>query len=89
MDQSNYITAIGLFAALCTTAAFLPQAIKTIKTKQTRDLSLRMYILQATGNLTWFIYGMITVNIPIIFADSITSVLVLTILFLKIKYDQL
>ncbi|MCA9731483.1 MAG: SemiSWEET transporter [Deferribacteres bacterium] len=81
------ITAIGLFAALCTTTAFLPQAIKTIRTKQTRDLSLRMYILQATGNFSWFIYGFITFNIPIMLADSITSILVVTILVMKLKYD--
>ncbi len=80
------VTFIGLFAAVCTTAAFLPQALKTIRTKKTRDLSLRMYILQAIGNVSWLVFGLLTNNIPIIFADSITSVLVITILILKLKY---
>lgn len=80
------VTFVGLFAAACTTMAFLPQAIKTIRTKRTRDLSLRMYILQATGNLSWLTYGLLTLNLPIILADSITSVIVLTILGMKIKY---
>ncbi len=82
----NPITMIGLFAAACTTSAFLPQAIKTIRTRQTRDLSLRMYLLQITGNLSWLTYGLLSKNLPIILADSITSLLVLIILTLKIKY---
>jgi MtN3 and saliva related transmembrane protein len=81
------ITIVGLFAAACTTSAFLPQAVKTIRTKRTRDLSLRMYILQATGNISWLTYGLLSHNIPIILADSVTSILVFTILTLKIKYD--
>lgn len=83
----NAITLVGLFAAACTTSAFLPQAIKTIRTKKTRDLSLRMYILQITGNISWLTYGLLTMNIPIILADSVTSVLVMTILILKLKYN--
>ena len=82
------ITTLGLFAAFCTTLAFLPQAIKTIRTKQVRDLSIKMYILQGTGNLCWLAYGLLTINIPIIVADSITSFLVITTLALIIKYKN-
>jgi hypothetical protein len=34
----SYVTAIGLGAAFCTTIAFLPQAIKTWRTRSTKDI---------------------------------------------------
>ena len=46
-------TLLGLVAATCTTISFLPQALKTIKTKNTKDLSLGMYTVLTTGVLLW------------------------------------
>jgi len=79
-------TLIGLLAATCTTIAFLPQAIRVIRTKQTRDLSLGMYSIFSTGILLWLIYGVIIKDIPIMAANLITFMLSFTILVLKIKY---
>jgi MtN3 and saliva related transmembrane protein len=83
-----WITALGLFAALCTTTAFLPQAVKTIRTKQVRDLSVKTYLIQLTGNFSWLSYGIATKTLPIIVADSITSVIVLTTLFHILKFRK-
>ena len=82
----NIITFIGIFAAIFTTIAFLPQAIKTIKTKQTKGLSLLMLAIQATGNFIWVIYGVLIKDLPVTIANIITFLLVFTILTLKIKY---
>ena len=79
-------TILGLIAAICTTIAFLPQAIKTIKTKQTKDLSLGMYLVLTTGVLLWIIYGILIGDLPIILANSITFIFTATILILIIKY---
>ena len=49
---------IGFIAAVCTTFAFLPQVIKVWKTKQTKDLSLRMYTIMFIGICLWFVYGL-------------------------------
>lgn len=81
-----WITIVGIIAAIITTIAFLPQAIKTIKTKQTKALSLGMLSVQATGNFMWLLYGFLVYDIPIIFANIITGSLVIVILFYKIKY---
>ncbi len=80
------ITLLGLVAATCTTISFLPQAIKTIKTKHTKDLSLGMYTVLTTGVFLWFLYGILIQNLPIILANGITLVFTATILFLIIKY---
>ena len=45
----NTIKIIGLIAAFCTTVSFVPQAIKTIQTKNTSGISLGMYSLFAFG----------------------------------------
>lgn len=80
------ITLLGLIAATLTTASFLPQAIKTIKTRHTKDLSLGMYVLLTTGASLWLIYGILIEDLPIILANGITLIFIITILILIIKY---
>ncbi|MCX7099859.1 MAG: SemiSWEET transporter [Methylococcales bacterium] len=75
---------IGYLAATLTTASFLPQAILTIRTKDTESLSLSMYSLFTLGVLCWLIYGIYIDDKAIIFANAITLVLAATILFCKI-----
>jgi MtN3 and saliva related transmembrane protein len=84
--SNNIITAIGLVAACCTTISFLPQAIKTIKTKNTSGISLAMYSLFAFGTLMWFIYGLLSHDAPVSIANGITLVFAGIILVYKIKY---
>ena len=79
-------TLIGFLAATLTTAGFVPQAVKTYKTRQTKDISLWMYIILITGIILWLIYGIFNTDWPIIIANSITLLLVIPILILKIIY---
>lgn len=79
-------TIIGLLAATCTTFSFLPQAIKVIKTKHTKDLSLVMYSVFTLGVFLWLVYGMLVGDIPLIIANIITFLFAATILVMKIKY---
>lgn len=77
---------LGLMAATLTTAAFLPQVLKSWRTKETKDVSLLMLIVFATGILLWLIYGVIKSDLPIMLANSTTFVLVMVLVFLKLKY---
>ncbi|NLD36955.1 MAG: SemiSWEET transporter [Desulfatiglans sp.] len=86
MLEFNMVTLLGLFAAFCKTISLLPQAIKVITQKQTRDISLSMYIIFTTGVLLWLIYGALTKDMPVMLANAVTFVLNFTILVLKIKY---
>ncbi len=80
------IILLGLTAAVCTTTSSLPQVIKVIKTKHTKDLSLEMYALLTTGIFLWFLYGIFIKNIPIILANGITLIFTTIILFFILKY---
>ncbi|CAD7774324.1 PQ loop repeat protein [Candidatus Methanoperedenaceae archaeon GB50] len=82
----NWITTIGLIAATCTTISFLPQVLKTIKTKHTEDLSIGMYSVLTTGIFLWFIYGILIKDLPVMIANGITLIFSTTILILKLKY---
>ena len=82
----NTIKIIGLIAAFCTTVSFVPQAIKTIQTKNTSGISLGMYSLFAFGTLLWFLYGIFSSNLPITLANGVTLIFSITILVYKLKY---
>ncbi|MCG8700304.1 MAG: SemiSWEET transporter [Bacteroidales bacterium] len=72
---------VGLFAASLTTIAFVPQAVKTWKTKSTDDLSPLMFGLFCTGVLGWLTYGIIISDIVIITANIITVSLAGSIMY--------
>lgn len=76
---------IGLTAALCTTISFLPQVIKTHKSKHTKDLSLAMLVLLAVGLMCWTTYGVLKKDPPMIMANSVTLVFVVYILAMKLR----
>ncbi|CAN5490933.1 SemiSWEET transporter [soil metagenome] len=82
------VTFIGLAAGLCTTLAFLPQAVKTWKSKSAKDLSLGMYSILCTGIILWLIYGILKSDIPIIVANGATLTLALSILYFKLTYKE-
>jgi MtN3 and saliva related transmembrane protein len=79
-------TAIGLLAALLTTAAFLPQVLHTLATRDTRGISLRMYAIFVTGVLLWLIYGLLTHDWPLILANAVTLLLAGAVLILKLRH---
>ena len=79
------VTLLGLAAAFLTTLAFVPQAVKIIRTRHTKDISLWMYILLNIGLVLWLTYGVLLRDPALILANSVTFILTFTILILKIK----
>ena len=77
---------IGLLAAFSTTISFLPQAIKTIRTKDTSGISMLMYAVFTIGTLLWLIYGIMLPSFPVALANAITFVLAAVILVYKVRY---
>ena len=78
----------GYFAAILTTAAFLPQLIKTLKTKKAEDVSLVTLIMFICGLVSWIIYGHAISSLPILIANIITLILNSLILISKIYYAR-
>ena len=79
----------GYIAAILTTAAFLPQLIKTLKTKKADDVSLITLVMFNIGVLSWIIYGYKISSIPILLANLITLILNLLILISKIYFSKI
>ena len=75
---------IGYMAATLTSIAFLPQVIKTIRTRDTSSISLLMYSLFVAGVLCWLIWGLLLQQWPVILANLVTFVLSAIILSMKI-----
>jgi len=82
----NYTDLLGFLAGCLTTSAFVPQVIKTWKSKSTQDLSLGMWSAFSFGVFCWLVYGFILEAPPIILTNFVTLFLAGTILFLKLKY---
>ena len=79
---------IGNIAATLTTMSFLPQAVKTIKSKDTGSLSFPMYLMFVLGVLLWLIYGTLNEQMPIIIGNLVTLLLAGIILMFMLR-DQL
>ncbi len=78
----------GYFAAILTTAAFLPQLTKTLKTKKADDVSLTTLIMFIIGVFSWIIYGYKISSTPILIANLITLTLNIMILVSKIYFSK-
>jgi MtN3 and saliva related transmembrane protein len=77
---------LGVAAGILTTLSFVPQVLRTWRTKSAEDVSLAMLLAFNGGITLWLIYGILVDKPSIIFANGITLVLALTLLGMKLKY---
>ena len=76
---------IGYVAVFFTVVSFLPQAIKTLKTREVKGLSVLTYLFLFLGSLSWFSYGLLLSDIPLMLTNFLTTIFTGLILFLIIK----
>lgn len=77
---------LGFLAAILTTLCWLPQAVKTIRTRETRSLSLVTQAALTLGVVLWLTYGLLIGNAPIIASNAVSLLLVATILVMKLRF---
>lgn len=77
---------LGFIAATLTTVAFLPQALKIIRTRDTRAISLSMYVTFTVGIALWLGYGVALNSWPMILSNAVVLPLAATILTFKLRY---
>jgi MtN3 and saliva related transmembrane protein len=77
---------IGTLAGTLTTLSFLPQVVKTWKSRSTRDISLSMFLAFTTGVGLWLVYGILIGSWPVILSNIVTLILAGIILFLKLRH---
>jgi len=82
----QYIDYLGFFAGALILASLVPQIIKSWKTKETKDISLAMFVIYLIGVVAWLIYGILIKNLPMTVTNIICLFLASINLCLKIKY---
>ena len=80
------VDAVGSLAAILTTAAFVPQAWHSFKTRDVSGVSLGMYSVFTVGVALWLAYGLLLGAWPIVIANAITLALALAILTMKLRF---
>jgi MtN3 and saliva related transmembrane protein len=81
-------TTIGFLAGAATTAANLPQVVKTYRTKSAEGLSFRMLLSLAIGLALWVIYGIMSKSLPLIVTNSVVLLLIVALIGMKLKFDR-
>ena len=78
---------LGFFAGVLTVSSFLPQVIRSWRTRQTRDLSLGMFALLITASSLWIVYGALTQDWPVILTNVAMVALNGALAVAKIRYS--
>ena len=84
----NALDLLGMTAGCISAVTFLPQVIKTWKTKSATDISLLMFTFATFSVILWLIYGIILGNIPIIFTNSMVLLFSLIMLYFKFRFRE-
>ena len=82
------ITLIGTVAAILTTVCWLPQVVKTTRTREAGDFHWLYLAMLGIGVATWFIYGVLQHDAPIYLANGVTLCLVAVIAIVKACQDS-
>ena len=81
----EHTTLIGLMAAICTTAAFVPQVVAILKTGNVDGISISMYSIFTLGIALWLSYGVLVGDLPMILANAVSLLLAFSVLVLTIS----
>ena len=82
----SWADGVGVAAAILTTLCWVPQAAKTIRSRDTRGISLAMQLALNVGILLWLAYGLLLGSLPLIGANLLTLSMTTTILVLKLRH---
>lgn len=85
--SSWLVELIGSAAAVLGTLCWLPQSVKVIREKQTAGISLAANLMLLSAVSLWMIYGLMIGSWPLVVANAISTALVSTIVFMKLRYS--
>jgi MtN3 and saliva related transmembrane protein len=85
MGIMDAVTFLGMAAGTLTTISFIPQVIRTWKTRSTKDISAGMFMLFCAGIFLWILYGFLINSLPVIITNIVTFIFALIILGLKLR----
>jgi len=79
---------IGVVAGCMTTSSFIPQVVRTYRTKSVGDISLNMYLLLCAGISIWIVYGALIGSVAVMAANVVSLVLTGAILVMKVRFGR-
>jgi len=79
---------IGLTAGCMTTCSFIPQVVRTYRSRSVKDISLRMYLLMSAGVLLWVVYGATIDSVSVMTANVVSFILTVAMVTMKIVYGR-
>ncbi len=88
MDENRFIEIVGITAGIFTAISLLPQIIKLIKEKKSKDISIFYLIVLLCGLSLWTYYGILRDDLPIIATNIFSMVLNITMLVLGVMYKK-
>jgi MtN3 and saliva related transmembrane protein len=83
---SQVANVVGVGAALCSMASFIPQILKIVRERDASSVSLRMYVVTVTGFCLWIAYGVLIDSWPVAGSNAVCLLLSATILVLKWRF---
>ena len=86
--QLSGVDVLGYVAGLITAFTFLPQVLKTWKTKSAKDVSLAMFVIALTNQILWLAFGILREDPVIIITNAVMLVMTTLMISLKLKYNK-
>lgn len=77
---------IGMIAGTLTTVSFVPQVVKTWKSRSAKDISFGMFLLFSLGVILWLAYGLAIHSAPVVVSNLVTLVLSVSIIVMKFYF---
>ena len=82
------VTALGALSGLLTTAAFLPQFVKTFRDRDVAGLSRATYAVLTAGILGWLVYGVMRRDLALAASNAIMLVLVAGVAVMAFRFPR-
>jgi len=86
--QLSGVDVLGYLAGLITAFTFLPQVVKTWKTKSAKDVSLAMFVIALTNQILWLAFGILREDPVIIITNAVMLLMTGLMISLKLKYNH-
>jgi MtN3 and saliva related transmembrane protein len=86
--QLSGVDVLGYLAGLITAFTFLPQVLKTWKTKSAKDVSLAMFVIALTNQILWLAFGILREDPVIIITNAVMLLMTGLMISLKLKYNH-
>ncbi len=88
MTHEIIINIVGYAAAICMVFGYLPQAIHTIRTRDTDAIALPTFLMLGAGSVFFVIQGILLSNWPLVITNAITTVCSAIVFAIKIHNDR-